>query len=157
MSTSLPPEINTTPTRPYMIRAIFEWIEDNNLTPYLMVDTTKKQVSVPMEYIQDGRIVLNIASRATGNLIIDNDFINFHARFGGVSREIWVPIAAVMGIYAKENSQGMFFDPAEYGDIDSDTAKSMDHQSSADSNKPQEATQENRLKRANTAGLKILD
>ena len=157
MSTSLPPEINTTPTRPYMIRAIFEWIEDNNLTPYLMVDTTKKQVSVPMEYIQDGRIVLNIASRATGNLIIDNDFINFHARFGGVSREIWVPIAAVMGIYAKENSQGMFFDPAEYDDIDSDAAKSIDHQASADSNKPQEATQENRPKRANTAGLKILD
>ena len=107
-------DFQLTPTRPYMVRAIFEWLEDNNLTPHIMVDTTQPNVTVPVEYVQDGRIVLNIASRATGNLVINNDFINFHARFGGVSQELWVPMQAVMGIYARENSQGMFFDPTEY-------------------------------------------
>mgnify|MGYP002664683697 FL=1 len=107
-------DFQLTPTRPYMVRAIFEWLEDNNLTPHIMVETTQPNVTVPVEYVQDGRIVLNIASRATGNLVINNDFINFHARFGGVSQELWVPMQAVMGIYARENSQGMFFDPTEY-------------------------------------------
>ena len=107
-------DLTLTPTRPYMVRAIFEWLEDNHLTPHLMVDATQPNVNVPQEHVQEGRIVLNIASRATGNLVIDNDYIHFHARFGGVSRELWVPMAAVMGIYARENSQGMFFDPNEY-------------------------------------------
>ena len=69
-------DFQLTPTRPYMVRAIFEWLEDNNLTPHIMVDTTQPNVTVPVEYVQDGRIVLNIASRATGNLVINNDFIN---------------------------------------------------------------------------------
>ena len=102
-----------TPTRPYMVRAIYQWIEDNALTPYLMVDATAKNVKIPTEHVQDGRIVLNIASRATGNMSMQNDYINFSARFGGVSQDIWVPLIAVLGIYAKENSQGMFFDPNE--------------------------------------------
>ena len=97
-----------TPTRPYMVRALYQWIEDNALTPYLMVDATADNVQVPKEHVQDGRIVLNIASRATGNMSMENDYIHFSARFGGVSQEIWVPLTAVMGIYAKENSQGMF-------------------------------------------------
>lgn len=113
-------EPELTPTRPYMIRAIFEWLEDNLLTPYIMVDTSVPNVDVPTEHIQDDRIVLNIASQATGNLTIDNDYVHFNARFGGVSREIWVPIPAVMGIYAKENSQGMFFDPSEYANYQAD-------------------------------------
>lgn len=113
-------EPELTPTRPYMIRAIYEWLEDNLLTPYVMVDTTVPNVDVPVEHIQEDRIVLNIASQATGNLTIDNDYIHFNARFGGVSREIWVPIQAVIGIYAKENSQGMFFDPSEYANYQVD-------------------------------------
>lgn len=113
-------EPELTPTRPYMIRAIYEWLEDNLLTPYVMVDTTVPNVDVPVEHIQEDRIVLNIASQATGNLTIDNDYIHFNARFGGVSREIWVPIQAVIGIYAKENSQGMFFDPNEYANYQLD-------------------------------------
>lgn len=113
-------EPELTPTRPYMIRAIYEWLEDNLLTPYVMVDTTVPNVDVPVEHIQEDRIVLNIASQATGNLTIDNDYIHFNARFGGVSREIWVPIQAVIGIYAKENSQGMFFDPNEYANYQGD-------------------------------------
>lgn len=113
-------EPELTPTRPYMIRAIYEWLEDNLLTPYVMVDTSVPNVDVPVEHIQEDRIVLNIASQATGNLTIDNDYIHFNARFGGVSREIWVPIQAVIGIYAKENSQGMFFDPNEYANYQGD-------------------------------------
>ena len=131
-----------------MVRSIFEWLEDNNLTPHIMVDTTQPNVTVPVEYVQDGRIVLNIASRATGNLVINNDFINFHARFGGVSQELWVPMQAVMGIYARENSQGMFFDPTEY-----DNAP----QSEINASQPAESTEVQRPKRENKAGLKILD
>jgi len=133
-----------TPTRPYMVRALYQWIEDNALTPYLMVDATAKNVQVPTEHVQDGRIVLNIASRATGNMRIDNDYIQFSARFGGVSQEIWVPLTAVMGIYAKENSQGMFFDPNEY---DNYVPEEQHTTSKADKPKP---------KRDNKAGLKVL-
>lgn len=136
------------PTRPYMVRAIFEWLEDNNLTPYIMVDTTQPNVSVPPEYIQDGRIVLNIASRATGNLKIDNDYVHFNARFGGVSREIWVPMSALMGIYAKEISQGMFFDASEYDNYQSTTSQQTSENATDDNTRP---------KRENKAGLKILD
>src|SRR5690606_42137144 len=107
---------SNTPTSHNMVRALYQWIEDNALTPYLMVDATADNVQVPKEHIQDGRIVLNIASRATGNMSMENDYIHFSARFGGVSQAIWVPLTAVMGIYAKENSQGMFFDPNESDD-----------------------------------------
>lgn len=138
-------DMTLTPTRPYMVRAIFEWLEDNQLTPYIMVDTTQPHVSVPAEYIQDGRIVLNIASRATGNLKIDNDYIHFNARFGGISREIWVPMPALLGIYAKENSQGMFFDPSEYADYQ---AQSTPNPTSKTDKRP---------RRENKAGLKVLD
>ncbi len=136
------------PTRPYMVRAIYEWIEDNELTPYLMVDATAKNVKIPVEHVQDGRIVLNIASRATGNMSMENDYINFSARFGGVSQEIWVPLTAVLGIYAKENSQGMFFDPNEYDNYEpeKDEIKPSVKANASDS-KP---------KRDNKAGLKVL-
>ena len=137
-----------TPTRPYMVRALYEWIEDNALTPYLMVDATAENVQIPTEHVQDGRIVLNIASRATGNMIMGNEYINFSARFGGVSQEIWVPITAVLGIYAKENQQGMFFDPNEYENYEpADDSAPMSNKSTAPVPKP---------KRDNKAGLKVL-
>ena len=136
-----------TPTRPYMVRALYQWIEDNALTPYLMVDATADNVQVPKEHVQDGRIVLNIASRATGNMSMENDYIHFSARFGGVSQEIWVPLTAVMGIYAKENSQGMFFDPNEYDDYVPEEDAATTSKKSAAAPKP---------KRDNKAGLKIL-
>ncbi|WP_350559026.1 ClpXP protease specificity-enhancing factor [Psychrobacter sp. CAL346-MNA-CIBAN-0220] len=138
-----------TPTRPYMVRALYQWIEDNELTPYLMVDATAADVQIPTEHVQDGRIVLNIASRATGNMSMENDFINFSARFGGVSQEIWIPITAVLGIYAKENSQGMFFDPNEYDNYQpEDEATTF----SKSNNTPAAA----KVKRDNKAGLKVL-
>lgn len=137
-----------TPTRPYMVRALYQWIEDNALTPYLMVDATADNVQVPTEHIQDGRIVLNIASRATGNMSMENDYIHFSARFGGVSQEIWVPLTAVMGIYAKENSQGMFFDPKEY-----DNYQPEEELTPTANKKPATAS---KPKRDNKAGLKVL-
>ena len=136
------------PTRPYMVRAIYQWIEDNELTPYLMVDATADDVQIPVEHVQDGRIVLNIASRATGNMSMENDYINFSARFGGVSQEIWVPLTAVLGIYAKENSQGMFFDPNEYDNY-------VPKEDSVSASKPKPAPIA-RAKRDNKAGLKVL-
>lgn len=139
--------LSITPTRPYMVRALYQWIEDNALTPYLMVDATADNVQIPREHVQDGRIVLNIASRATGNMSMENDYIHFSARFGGVSQEIWVPLQAVMGIYAKENSQGMFFDPNEYDDFVPENEAATISKKTPAAPKP---------KRDNKAGLKVL-
>ena len=95
-------------TTPYLIRAIWEWCVDNGLTPYIAVkvDGTTR---VPMEYVRNGEIVLNISSDATRNLKIGNELIQFSARFNGTSREVSVPIGAVAGIFAKENGQGLAF------------------------------------------------
>lgn len=144
-----------TPTRPYMVKAMFEWLEDNHLTPYIMVDTTLPHVVVPTEFIQDNRIVLSIASRSTHQFHMDNEFINFQGRFGGVSKEIWVPFYAVMGIYAKEsNHLGMFFDPNEYDEQDLEkTAKTNSNHSSKDDGQKEKPS---RPRRENTAGLKVL-
>ena len=107
-------EFNLSPTRPYMARAIYEWVCDNNMTPYLLVDATRPNTMVPEQFIKDGQIVLNIVPHAVHALHMSNDAISFSARFGGVSRDIYVPMAAVLGIYARENGQGLFFDPEEY-------------------------------------------
>jgi stringent starvation protein B len=96
-------------TKPYLLRAIYEWCTDNGYTPYLAaaVDT---RTLVPREFVKNGEIVLNISFTATSGLKMDNDFINFHARFGGVSREISIPVDNVVAIYARENGQGMAFE-----------------------------------------------
>lgn len=88
-----------TPKRPYIVRAFHEWIEDNDFTPYLMIDATHDDVVAPLEYAQDGRLVLAASYQATHNLQIHNDAISFTARFGGVSSDIWIPMAALMAIY----------------------------------------------------------
>ncbi|MEN6587853.1 MAG: ClpXP protease specificity-enhancing factor [Sulfuricella sp.] len=95
-------------TKPYLMRAIYEWCADSGLTPYLTV-AVDENCQVPMEFVKDGEIVLNIGAGATPNLTIDNEWVSFNARFGGVAREIFVPVGAVIGIYAKENGQGLFF------------------------------------------------
>jgi len=96
-------------TKPYLLRAIYEWCTDNGYTPYLaaMVDTHTR---VPREFVKNGEIVLNISFSATSGLKMDNDLIHFHARFGGVSREISIPVENVVAIYARENGQGMAFE-----------------------------------------------
>lgn len=95
-------------TRPYLIRALYEWCTDNGFTPYVAV-AVDESVQVPREFVKDGEIVLNVSYDATSGLNIGNDFIAFKARFGGVPREILVPIERVMAIYARENGQGMAF------------------------------------------------
>ena len=111
-----------TPTRPYLARAIYEWICDNNLVPYLLVDATQKFVQVPTQHIKDGQIVLNIAPHAVHQFQISNDAIHFSARFGGVSQDLYIPMSAVLGLYSRENGQGLFFDPEEYKDIQNSDA-----------------------------------
>ena len=97
------------PTKPYMVRAIHEWCVDNSLTPHLLV-AVNAQCRVPMAYVKDGEIVLNLNYSATKDLLLDNEAIVFSARFGGVSQHLYVPMAAVKGIFARENGQGMFFE-----------------------------------------------
>jgi len=96
-------------TKPYMLRAIYEWCTDSGFTPYLAVKVDGA-TTVPMEYVKKGEIVLNISFGATSGLKMDNDAVHFHARFGGVSREIYVPVNNVLAIYANENGQGMAFE-----------------------------------------------
>jgi len=98
--------------RPYLLRAIYDWIADNGLTPYLLIDATKEGVRVPPQVIKNGQVVLNLAMRAVANLDLGNDWISFQARFSGASHAIHVPLAAVLALYAQENGQGMMF-PAE--------------------------------------------
>lgn len=102
---------NTTSTKPYLVRALYEWCTDNGLTPYIAVQVGAG-ARVPMEFVKNGEIVLNISFDATSGLHIGNDDIRFKARFGGVARDIVIPIGQVTAIYARETSQGMAF-PAE--------------------------------------------
>ncbi len=113
MTTPTPPS-TISPTRPYLVRAIYEWINDNAFTPYLLINAEEKGVFVPQQYIKDGQIVLNIAPHAVHQLLMDNDAVGFSARFGGVPQQVYVPMRAIMGLYARENGQGLFFDTNEY-------------------------------------------
>lgn len=101
-----------TSNRPYLLRAMYEWIADNGLTPYILVDANAPGVKVPKTAIKDGRIVLNVAARAVAQLELGADRVRFMARFSGVSQTVEAPIGAVLAIYAQENGQGMMF-PAE--------------------------------------------
>jgi stringent starvation protein B len=96
-----------TSNRPYLIRAIHQWIIDNDMTPYLLVDAAHPGVMVPPQAIKDGRVVLNIAARAVSQLNLGDQEIQFLARFGGVSHSVRVPVAAVQAVYAQESGQGM--------------------------------------------------
>lgn len=93
--------------RPYLLRALNEWIADNGMTPHLLVDASRAGVQVPAQAVNDGKVVLNIAERAVARLSIDNEYVSFTARFGGVSHPVVVPISAVLAIYARETGQGM--------------------------------------------------
>ena len=93
--------------RPYLLRALYEWIADNDMTPHLLVDAGQPGVQVPPHTIRDGKVVLNIAARAVSTLELGNDAVRFTARFGGVSHPVSVPVSAVLAIYARETGQGM--------------------------------------------------
>jgi len=99
-----------TPSRPYIMRALYEWIVDNDCTPYLLVDARRPGVEVPAQYVKDGQIVLNVSPTAVIELLIGNEWISFNGRFGGTPTDILLPVSAVIGIYARENGQGMVFE-----------------------------------------------
>ena len=110
-------------TKPYLIRALYQWCVDSGLTPQLLVAVDAK-TRVPAGFVKDGKIVLNINAGATRNLTLDNDWIQFSARFGGVSHEISVPIERVAAIFARENGQGLHFEPVETGSLPTASASS---------------------------------
>jgi len=95
--------------RPYLIRALYEWIVDNNLTPHMLVDTAHDSVEVPRAFVENGRIILNVSPEATHSLVLGNDAITFNARFSGTAMDVHVPVSSVLAIYARENGQGMMF------------------------------------------------
>jgi stringent starvation protein B len=109
-----------TSSRSYLVRALYQWIVDNGVTPYVLVDAAVKGVDVPVQYIQDGKIVLNVAPMAVHNLTLGDNEITFNARFSGKPTNIFVPIQAVLAIYAKENGQGMMFTEEPGGSIPPD-------------------------------------
>jgi stringent starvation protein B len=105
-----------TSTRPYLIRAFYDWIVDNDCTPYIVINSSEVDVDVPKEYVEDGQIVLNIAMSAVNGLILGDHAVEFQARFGGKIRRVYAPVPAIIAIYAKENGRGMVFAEEEEGD-----------------------------------------
>jgi stringent starvation protein B len=99
--------------RPYLLRAMHEWISDSNQTPHIVVDASMEGVEVPRQYVQGGKIILNVSSNATSMLSLGNDIVRFRARFGAATYDVSVPISAVLGIYARETGQGMIFSEAD--------------------------------------------
>jgi stringent starvation protein B len=110
-----------TPLKPYLIRSIYEWIVDNDLTPHLLVDATHPAALVPVAFVEDGKIVLNIRPAAVQNLYLGDEDIEFNARFSGRPLQVIAPVAAVLAIYAKENGRGMVFDSRDEEDGDNNT------------------------------------
>jgi len=107
-----------TSSRPYLIRALYQWIVDNGMTPYILVDADAPGAIVPVEFVQDGKIVLNIAPMAVQGLILADELITFNARFSGNSMDLSIPVTHVLAVYAKENGQGMMFGEETEGSPD---------------------------------------
>ncbi|MGD8829509.1 MAG: ClpXP protease specificity-enhancing factor [Pseudomonadales bacterium] len=105
------------PKRPYLLRALYDWIVDSDLTPYLLVGVDSDAVQVPREYVTDGKIVLNVGPQAVRDLDLSNEEVTFSGRFGGRPFPIRLPMASILAVYAKETGEGMVFDP-EYGNPD---------------------------------------
>ena len=97
------------PSRPYIVKALYDWLLDSELTPHLLVDATLQDVLVPEQFVQDGQIVLNIMPSAVRNLFMDDEAVSFNARFSGQPMDVYVPMKAILAIYAREDGQGMGF------------------------------------------------
>ena len=148
-------EFKSSPKRPYLLRAYYDWLVDNSFTPQLVVDATYLGVNVPVEYVKDGQIVLNLSANATGNLQLTNDFIQFNARFKGVSRELYIPMGAALAIYARENGDGVMFEPEEvYDELNSepDTEQPTSFHEAVDSPRKRE-----KKKTKSVSHLRIVD
>jgi len=103
-------------SRPYIIRALYDWILENQCTPYVLVDAFGEGVEVPQDHVKDGQIILNISPTAVQSVSISNEVVEFDGRFGGIPKKVFVPIKYILGIYAKENGQGMIFESDELPD-----------------------------------------
>lgn len=136
-----------TSSRPYLLSALYEWILDNECTPYIVVNAYADQVSVPQEYVKDGQIILNISPSAVHGLQMGQDAVEFSGRFAGIPTPVYVPVQAVMGIYARENGQGMVFEtemptpPPDGGNddkapVEKPTKKEADKSSAAGAKRP---------------------
>lgn len=124
-----------TSSRPYLVRAIYQWIADNGMTPHLLVDAEVDGVMVPVEHVQNGKIILNISPLAISGLVLGDTEITFNARFSGKSQGLFVPIEAVLAVYAKENGQGMMFSENDGAVSASDSEDDHDPED-PDPNKP---------------------
>ena len=122
-------------SRPYLVRALYEWIVDNDCTPHLLVNAEFAGVQVPAGFASDGQIVLNVSPTAVRHLHMDNEAVSFEGRFAGVPQSLYIPAAAVLAIYARENGQGMVFD-AESPMLDGDEIEESDEQSPPDDEPP---------------------
>ncbi len=107
--------MSMTSNRPYLIRAIWQWVSDNGMTPHLLVNADAQGVEIPRQFVEDGRIVLNVSASAVRDLELGNDYISFGARFSGSPMNVLLPVTAVLGIYSKENGQGMLFPEEDEG------------------------------------------
>ncbi|MFA9419861.1 MAG: ClpXP protease specificity-enhancing factor [Gammaproteobacteria bacterium] len=106
-----------TPSKPYLIRALYQWLLDNQMTPYILADTSSDDVLVPRGVANDGKVVLNLAPSAIQNLEMTNEFLSFSARFNGVVQDVYCPMSSILAIYARENGEGMMFS-TESGDAE---------------------------------------
>ena len=120
-----------TSSRPYLVRAMYQWIADNGMTPHLLADASVEGIQIPVEHVQNGKIILNIAPMAVSSLVLGDNEITFSARFSGQALGIYIPIDAVLAIYAKENGQGMMF-----SEDDGAVSSSDDEEPEPDPDKP---------------------
>lgn len=149
--------VTMTSSRPYLVRSLNEWILDNDCTPYIVVDAGVQGVQVPTEHVANGQIVLNISPGAVRGLVIGNGALEFSARFGGVPMQVFIPLQAVMAIYAKENGEGMVFgsepgspDPDGGADTDAPTGRRSDERRVGDQPESGE------IKKAGESRLRLL-
>lgn len=126
-----------TSNRPYLVRAFYDWILDNECTPYIVVEADMPQVEVPPQTVKNGQVVLNISPSAVHGLNMDNNQLSFSARFGGVPFQVYVPMYAISAIYARENGAGTMFPPEEYDEeLDENTGSYVDNQPDEQSSEP---------------------
>jgi len=128
-----------TSSRPYLLRAIYDWLVDNELTAYLLVDAQAQDVMVPTEHVQDGKIILNISPSAVQELSLENDSVSFSTRFSGQAMHIYIPMPAVMALYSKENGKGMMF-PEEEDSEASDSDENLSQNPELEKSETQPAT-----------------
>ncbi|NND00289.1 MAG: ClpXP protease specificity-enhancing factor [Gammaproteobacteria bacterium] len=145
-------KISMTSTKPYLLRAIFEWAEDNGFTPQVLVDADVSGVIVPRNHVIDGQIVLNIGSGAVKLHLMDNECLSFSARFGGVEQDVYLPISAVLAIFARENSKGIFFEDVDNGGDDPESKQTPVEKD----NKGDKASTTNINSKRQAAHLKII-